>query len=172
MKYVIVVDYQFDFAEGKLGSKRAKELFEKMAKRIKELKAQGYEIVFTYDTHYANYLETAEGKKLPVPHCIEGTEGWELYKHIDSVIDGEALRVRKNTFGYLDWKYMIPDAEEILIVGVCTDICVVSNALILKATFTEIPISVDASLCAGTSDEAHNAALMVMKSCQIDVYGE
>jgi nicotinamidase-related amidase len=172
MKYAIVVDYQFDFVEGVLGTERAKALFERMERRIKELKAQGWEIIFTYDTHYANYLETAEGKKLPVPHCIEGTEGWELYKHIDRAIDGEALRVRKNTFGYMDWKYMIPDAEEILIVGVCTDICVVSNAIILKATFTEIPIAVDASLCAGTSEEAHNAALTVMKSCQIDVYGE
>lgn len=171
-KYAIVVDYQFDFVEGVLGSKRARELFERMEKRIKKLRAEGWQIIFTHDTHFANYLQTAEGKKLPVPHCIEGTEGWELYKHIDRAADGEALYVRKNTFGYTEWNYMIPDAEEILIVGVCTDICVVSNALILKAQFPEVPISVDASLCAGTSDEAHNAALLVMKSCQIDVYGE
>lgn len=171
-KYLIVVDYQKDFVSGALGSDRAKKIFESVEKKIKEYSQNGWNVVFTFDTHYENYMETAEGKKLPVEHCIEGTDGWELYMHVDKVVQGDPLYIRKNTFGYTDWNYMIPDAEEIEIIGVCTDICVVSNALILKAQFTEVPISVDAACCAGTSDEAHNAALTTMKSCQIDVYGE
>lgn len=172
MKYLIVVDYQKDFVIGKLGSERAKRIFAEIQKKISEYSNNGWKVVFTYDTHYENYMETSEGHKLPVVHCVEGTDGWQLYMDVDQAVNGEPIYVKKNTFGYTEWKSIIPDADEIVIIGVCTDICVVSNALILKALFTEIPISVDASCCAGTSDEAHDAALTTMKSCQIDVYGE
>lgn len=177
-KILIVVDMQHDFVDGSLGTPEAQAIVSKVDNLIEN---GGFdEIYYTFDTHYSNYLNTLEGKKLPVPHCIMGTKGWSL-----STIHSPASRkhqVIKETFGYVDWDYKLSseywaggsesDIESITIVGLCTDICVISNALVIRALYYNIPIICDASCCAGTTPEAHKAALAVMKSCQIDVINE
>lgn len=170
MKTLIVIDMQNDFVTGTLGSKEAVAILPNVKNKIEEYLAEGNEVIFTRDTHGENYLDTNEGVHLPVPHCIYGTDGWNVVPEID-VEDCE--HINKTTFGYPDWS--ITDTftdrifEEVEIVGVCTDICVASNALILKALYPEINITVDASCCAGVTPEKHQAALEVMKSCQINV---
>ena len=171
MKMLIVIDMQNDFIDGALGTKEAQAIVPNVKKKIEEYKARGDKIIFTRDTHRENYLETNEGKKLPVKHCIYNTHGWdisgELNVHGCEIID-------KHTFGYTQW-YMYGIGsyiEEIEVIGLCTDICVISNAMILKATFPEIDIVVDASCCAGVTPESHNRALEAMKMCQIDIIGE
>jgi nicotinamidase-related amidase len=167
MKTLIVVDMQNDFIDGTLGTKEAQAIVHNVKKKIAEYKASGDEIIFTRDTHQNGYLKTNEGKHLPVEHCIEGTYGWQ----IASGLEVENCRyIDKPTFGWTHWG--IRNFEEIEIVGLCTDICVVSNALILKATYPDINITVDASCCAGVTLESHKAALLTMKMCQIDVIGE
>ena len=170
-KILIVVDMQKDFIDGALGTKEAQAIVPNVKKKIEEYKARGDEIIFTRDTHLANYLETNEGKHLPVEHCIRKTQGWEIADGL--VVDGSNI-IDKPTFGYTHWTDYIEseDFEEIEIVGLCTDICVVSNALILKAQFPEINITVDASCCAGVTPESHQAALTTMKMCQVSVIGE
>ena len=165
---LIVVDMQNDFIDGALGTKEAQTIVPNVKKKIEEYKARGDEIIFTRDTHLSNYLETNEGKHLPVEHCIDGTYGWII---ADEVNYPEYKHINKKTFGYTLWDYE-GEFEEIEIIGLCTDICVVSNALILKATFPEINITVDASCCAGVTPETHKAALTTMKMCQINVIGE
>ena len=167
-KTLIVIDMQNDFIDGALGTKEAQAIVPNVKRKIEEYEARGDAIVFTKDTHYSNYLETNEGKHLPVEHCIEGTHGWE----ISSELDWSAYPiVEKETFGNIYWKSFF-DFEEVELVGLCTDICVVSNALILKAMYPEINITVDASCCAGVTPESHKAALTTMKMCQINVIGE
>lgn len=171
MKILIVIDMQKDFVIGALGSAEAEAAVPRIEKKLAE---GGYDdVFFTFDTHFSDYSDTLEGKKLPVPHCIKGTVGW------NSSLDfsGFSLHnmVEKYTFGYCDWRSRLPgkeDIDSIEIVGVCTDICVVSNALIIRALYPDTPIIVDASCCAGTTPEAHKAALTVMKSCQIDIINE
>lgn len=169
MKTLIVIDMQNDFINGPLGTPEARAIVPKVKDKINEYRKSGGLIVFTRDTHRKDYLETNEGKHLPVEHCIAMTSGWKI-------IDGLSLRsdlfVNKRTFGYTGWEDFLYDSTEIELVGVCTDICVVSNALIVKASFPEINITVDASCCAGTTPENHKAALQVMKSCQINVINE
>ena len=167
-KTLIVIDMQNDFIDGALGTKEAQAIVPNVKKKIEEYKARGDEIIFTRDTHKSNYLETNEGKHLPIEHCIEGTQGWSI---ADEVNYPEYKHINKRTFGYDIWKYLY-EFEEIELVGLCTDICVVSNALILKAQFPEINITVDASCCAGVTPESHQAALTTMKMCQINVIGE
>ena len=176
MKTLIVIDMQNDFIDGALGSKEAQAIVPNVKKKIEEYVASGDEVIFTRDTHGEQYLETNEGKHLPVPHCIKNTEGWNIIPEID-IPDRE--HIDKPTFGYPDWEITGQDGdftdrnfEEIEIIGVCTDICVVSNALILKAFYPEINITVDASCCAGVTPESHQAALTTMKMCQINVIGE
>lgn len=168
MKTLIVVDMQNDFINGSLGTPEAKTIVPNVKKKIEEYMARGDDIIFTRDTHSVDYLETNEGKHLPVSHCINGTYGWLI---ADEVNYPECRHINKRTFGYTLWDYE-GDFEEIEIVGLCTDICVVSNALILKAQFPEINITVDASCCAGVTPESHKAALTTMKMCQINVIGE
>lgn len=165
MKTLIVVDMQNDFISGSLGTKEAQAIVPNVKKKIEEYKARGDEIIFTRDTHPSNYLETNEGKHLPVEHCINGTYGWII---ADEVNYPEYKHINKRSFGYTLWNYE-GEFEEIEIVGLCTDICVVSNALILKAQYPEIKITVDSSCCAGVTPESHQAALTVMKMCQIEV---
>lgn len=167
MKTLIVVDMQNDFISGPLGTKEAQAIVPNVKKKIEEYKARGDEIIFTRDTHDENYLETNEGKHLPIEHCIDGTYGWQI---ADGLEVADSLYINKYSFGYQHWKYY--SFESIELVGLCTDICVVSNALILKSTFPNIDITVDASCCAGVTPEKHKAALEVMKSCQINVIGE
>ena len=167
-KTLIVVDMQNDFISGSLGSKEAQAIVPNVQKKIAEYKARGDEVIFTRDTHFENYLETNEGKHLPVKHCIKGTQGWQIADELGNCVGCDVID--KVTFGYDKWNRHYFEAIEL--VGLCTDICVVSNALILKALFPEIEISVDASCCAGVTPESHKAALTTMKMCQINVIGE
>ncbi len=166
-KTLIVIDMQNDFISGSLGTEEAKAIVDNVKKKIAEYQNAGNEIIFTRDTHQKNYLTTNEGRHLPVEHCIEGTEGWKIAEGLE--IPG-AKYINKISFGYMDWKDF--DLEEVELVGLCTDICVVSNALIIKAAFPEIKVSVDAGCCAGVTPESHQAALTTMKMCQIDIVGE
>lgn len=164
---LIVVDMQKDFIDAALGTKEAVAIVDNVRKKIAEYEANGDQIIFTRDTHQTDYLNTNEGKYLPVEHCIEGTDGWQLYEGMEAK---DAIYINKPTFGYLNWAEY--NFEEVELVGLCTDICVVSNALIIKATFPEIKVSVDASCCAGVTPESHAAALTTMKMCQVEVFGE
>lgn len=166
-KTLIVVDMQNDFIDGSLGTKEAQQIVENVKKKIALYREEGAEIIFTRDTHQQNYLNSNEGKHLPVEHCIEGTIGWKI---ADGLEVPDAIYIDKPNFGYLNWKeYAL---EEVELVGLCTDICVVSNALIIKATYPEIKVSVDASCCAGVTPESHQAALTTMKMCQIEITEE
>ncbi len=171
-KILVVVDMQNDFVDGSLGSKQAEAIVPAAAKKIKSFDG---DIFVTLDTHFENYLETAEGKKLPVEHCIKGTSGWELNEKIKSALaDKEFTTVEKNTFGSTELPKLVKKAAgkgelSIELIGLCTDICVVSNTLLLKASFPEAEICVDSSCCAGVTPEKHEAALETMRSCQIDI---
>lgn len=171
-KFLVVVDMQKDFIDGALGSKEACAIVPAAAKKIADFDG---EIFVTFDTHFEDYMDTAEGKKLPVPHCIKDTDGWKLDKAIAAALKGKKYTaVEKYTFGSVKLPELIKKAagtEEfsIELIGLCTDICVVSNALILKANFTEAPISVDEKCCAGVTTEKHDAAIETMRSCQIDI---
>lgn len=167
MKTLIVVDMQNDFVTGSLGTKEAQTIVSNVKRKIQEYADRGYQVIFTRDTHYSNYLETQEGKMLPVEHCIYETEGWNI---VDGLEVPNSIHVNKTSFGWDGWYEL--DFEEVELIGVCTDICVISNALILKAQFPEIKITVDASCCAGVTPELHKAALKVMRSCQINVIGD
>lgn len=161
---LIVVDMQNDFIDGSLGTPKAQAIVPAVKAKIQAYRDRGDEIIFTRDTHGADYLSTPEGKKLPVVHCVQDTQGWELAPGLWQ--EGETI-INKPTFGYTGWADM--DFQQVELVGLCTDICVVSNALLLKALFPEVEISVDASCCAGVTPESHQAALLTMKMCQIDV---
>lgn len=170
-KYLIVVDMQDDFVYGALGSKQAQEIVDSVVKKIKEFDGR---IIFTKDTHEKNYLQTQEGKFLPVEHCIRGTKGWELIAPLQEMTKSSNYKIyEKGTFGCVDLAVDLKEKEEeiesIEWIGVCTDICVVSNALLVKANMPEVPMYVDAGCCAGVTREKHEAALETMRSCQIQV---
>lgn len=173
-KILIVVDMQNDFIDGALGTKEAVGIVDGVAAKIAGFDGR---IFATLDTHHEDYLETPEGKKLPVPHCISGTHGWLLHeKVLYALSDKDYKTIEKPTFGstaLVEELRRIREKEEttVELVGLCTDICVVSNALLLKAHFPEMEISVDASCCAGVTPETHAAALETMKMCQIDIIG-
>ena len=164
-KTLIVVDMQNDFIDMALGTKEAVAIVPKVRAKIDEYLRNGDEVIFTRDTHHEDYLESMEGKKLPVVHCIEGSLGWQiregLYEKGCKIID-------KPNFGWPHWDE--EQFEEVELIGLCTDICVVSNALIIKAQFPDINVSVDGSCCAGVTPESHEAALKTMEMCQIDVH--
>ena len=168
--FLVVVDMQKDFVDGALGSSEAVSIVPNVVKKIKDFKG---EIFVTYDTHFENYMETKEGKYLPVKHCIKGTDGWMLNDEVADALKGRPYtEVEKLTFGSVKLPKLVKEAagdEEFTVelIGLCTDICVVSNALMLKANFPEMDIFVDASCCAGVTPESHNAALTTMKMCQI-----
>lgn len=168
-RILIVIDMQNDFITGSLGTKEAQAIVPNVKKKIEEYKARGDKVVFTRDTHHVDYLKTNEGKHLPVEHCINGTWGWII---ADDVNYPEYHHINKSTFGYKFWDYEFDEVGNIELVGVCTDVCVVSNALILKAMFPDINISVDANCCAGVTPESHKAALTTMKMCQIEVIND
>lgn len=170
VRTLIVVDVQNDFVTGSLGTPEAQAIIPNVRKKIAEYRERNDKIIFTQDTHDSNYLETSEGKYLPIPHCITGTDGWKI---VDELSNDEDIIVYKSTFGNLYWSKLISqNNDEIEIIGLCTDICVISNALILKAMFPNIKITVDASCCAGVTPETHKSAIEVMKMCQIDIIGE
>ena len=171
MKYLIVVDMQNDFITGSLGTKEAEAILPGVIEKVKSFDG---EVIYTRDTHQAGYLSTQEGKNLPVEHCIEGTWGWELATELKDLSSGHKV-FNKPTFGCVELAtYLIEEnekeaVEEIELCGLCTDICVISNAFVIKANLTEVPVSVDASCCAGVTPESHLNALSAMKICQITV---
>lgn len=173
-QFLVVVDMQTDFVDGALGTPEAQAMAPRAAEKIRDFPG---EIFVTLDTHGPDYLQTAEGRRLPVPHCIRNTPGWQLHPLVAAALEGRTCTaVEKPTFGSLELPRKIAQAagEEpftLELIGLCTDICVVSNALLLKASFPEIPISVDASCCAGVSPRTHEAALDTMACCQITVTG-
>lgn len=169
---------QNDFITGSLGTKEARAIVPKVAEKITEFieerKTYGYDyhkLIFTQDTHHSDYMNTLEGKYLPIAHCIENTPGWCIH---DDIFPFEEARVRKSGFGYPSWDKVINvgDGDTIEICGLCTDICVVTNAILLKTAFPKTKIIVDASCCAGTTIKKHKAALEVMRSCQIEVVND
>ena len=170
VKTLIVVDMQYDFVTGSLGTTEAQQIVPTVKEILREANERGDRIYFTQDTHAENYLETQEGKYLPIPHCVAGTSGWNIIEEISGYITPENTYT-KRTFGSLKLTHnaSFADMDEIILVGVCTDICVISNALILKAAFPEVPITIYENACAGTTSEAHEAALQTAKSCQVNV---
>lgn len=173
MKILVVIDMQNDFIDGALGTKEAEEIVSRVIDQIKKFEGR---VIATRDTHETNYLETAEGQKLPVVHCVRNTLGWEIQSDIAALV--KERPVDKPVFGSIDLGNLLKAyhqqeaIESITLIGVCTDICVISNALILKACLPEVPIIVDASCCAGVTPETHTQALNAMKVCQIDVVNE
>jgi nicotinamidase-related amidase len=173
-KFLIVVDMQKDFIDGSLGTVEAQAIVPRVKLRI--MTADPDELIFfTQDTHYDDYLDTPEGKKLPIEHCVLGTNGWQVPEELTEAVPYTATMIPKNTFGSLELMEEIFDLVgideemEIELCGLCTDICVVSNALLAKAYFPDAKIIVNSQLCAGVTPEAHEAALITMKACQIDV---
>ena len=172
---LIVVDMQKDFVTGVLASAEAQAILPEVKAKISEDDCAGKEIIFTRDTHGEDYMQTNEGQHLPVPHCIKGTDGWQICSELTDGVTSEYKTVDKPTFGFLGWKDVLASETadgsdlDIEMIGVCTDICVVSNALILKALYPEATVRVDAGCCAGVTPEAHAAALATMRACQVDI---
>ena len=162
MKALIVVDMQYDFIDGALGTEEARSIVGNVRDKVAH---------YTQDTHSADYLQTQEGRNLPVVHCVKGTRGWEI---VPEVLTDEATLIEKHGFGSLklvEYLAALPGLEAVELVGVCTDICVVSNALLIKSAFPELPVTVDALCCAGVTPESHRQALETMKMCQVKVLG-
>ena len=163
-KTLIVVDMQNDFIDGALGTGEAVAILPAVRAKIAQYAAAGDEIIFTRDTHTEDYMNTNEGRNLPVPHCIRGTHGWQIADGL--YVDGCEI-IDKPSFGWTGWAGR--DFGQVELIGLCTDICVVSNALIIKALYPETDVSVDAACCAGVTPATHDAALATMKMCQIKV---
>lgn len=173
MKILVVVDMQNDFIDGALGSPDAQAIVPKVIEKINGFDGDVY---YTMDTHYKNYLSTQEGKLLPVRHCIVDTPGWKLNKDVKAVLKKkESQDFYKQAFGSIELMGWIATAyhddapDEIVFVGLCTDICVISNAMMAKSWFPEVKITVDAACCAGVTPESHENALRAMQMCQINI---
>ena len=170
MDILIVVDMQNDFIDGTLGTEEAVKIVPKVVKKIKEFDGI---VLATRDTHSEEYLETQEGKKLPIKHCIKNSTGWEIRKEVSEVLNAKIID--KPTFGSLELAENLKELnskekiESITLIGLCTDICVISNAIIAKASLPEVPIIIDSNCCAGVTIESHTRALEAMKSCQIEI---
>jgi len=180
MNILIVVDMQNDFIDGSLGTKEAVAILPNVIRKIKDFKINNNDILFTRDTHQTDYLSTVEGTHLPVPHCIEGTEGWNISSQLTNFIESEIIN--KTTFGSKDLPSKIQErltkenhSQEDLVltlIGLCTDICVISNAIVLKTFFPESTIIVDESCCAGVTPQTHKNALEALKMCHIIIENE
>ena len=171
-KLLVVVDMQNDFIDGALGTKEAQAIVPNVVEKIKNWDG---DIAVTRDTHFDNYLNTREGRYLPVKHCIDGDNGWQLNADIDDAIFSKAYNqthfIEKSQFGsfaLVDWVNKM-GYDYVELIGLCTDICVVSNALLIKNALPELDIAVDSKCCAGVTPESHDAALLTMKMCQIDI---
>lgn len=166
-KLLVVVDMQKDFVDGSLGTNEAVAIVPQV---VQEIESFDGDVVFTLDTHSSIYLETQEGKNLPVPHCIKGTDGWKLDKAIEPLASGRRI-FEKPTFGSVELAEYVADGDydDISLIGLCTDICVLSNAMLIKAFLPEVKVSVIASACAGVTPESHENALSAMKMCQINI---
>ena len=171
--YLIVVDMQNDFIDGALGTAEAQAIVENVAEKIKGFDGK---VIFTRDTHGEDYMETQEGANLPVPHCIKGTAGWEIRAELEALRKEPA--VDKPTFGSVTLAHMlsrentVEPVRSVTLIGLCTDICVISNAMIIKASMPEVPVIVDAACCAGVTPQSHKNALEAMKMCQIKIENE
>lgn len=175
-KKLIIIDVQNDFITGSLGTEEARRMLPRLIDKARHFSG---EILMTQDTHSENYLSTQEGRMLPVPHCLTGTEGWGFPQELEKLRKEKVVKVyQKPCFGSTDLVSDLKDVYEgnlldsVELVGICTDICVVSNALMIKSVLPELPVFVDASCCAGVTPEKHTAALEVMQSCQIIIKGE
>lgn len=169
-KLLLVIDMQNDFIDGALGTKEAVAIVPYVKEVIENFDGK---VLFTRDTHFENYMDTQEGHNLPVPHCIKGTEGWEICPELKVLCTEEPID--KITFGSKELPDIVKemsDLESITLIGLCTDICVISNAMILKAFYPETPIIIDAKACAGVTPESHQTALNAMKMCQIQIINE
>jgi nicotinamidase-related amidase len=168
MKLLLVIDMQNDFIDGVLGSKEAPLIIETIQNKINQYKKNNFPVVFTRDTHDKNYLQTQEGRNLPVEHCIKNTRGWEITSKLDTT---GAFIFDKPSFGSIELGQYIKanyaHVEEIEVVGLCTDICVIANVMILKAALPEVVVTVERSCCAGVTSQSHNNALEAMKMCQV-----
>ena len=172
-KILVVIDMQNDFVTGALGSEEAKKIVPTVVEKVKNYDG---DVIFTRDTHGKDYMQTQEGKNLPVPHCIKGTDGWQIIPELLTLQQEKNCKVfDKPTFGstelaeYIKNEYENRNAEEVELIGVCTDICVVSNAMLIKANAPELQVSVTAGCCAGVTPKKHDAALETMQSCQIKI---
>ena len=188
MRVICLIDLQNSFIDGELGTPEAKAIVPKIVEKINNYDNKNNVLVlFTKDTHGSNYLDTLEGTILPIPHCIENTPGWSINKDIKNAVKANRFlsyssdkiiksRVYKDTFGSNELRKFFEkfrdDIEEVEFVGLCTDVCVISNVLVTRMVLPDVEITVDASCCAGVTPEKHQAALEVMKSCQINVIGE
>ena len=176
-KLIVAVDMQNDFIDGALGSAEAVKIVERCADKLNKAVTDGDVVIFTRDTHGDDYMQTEEGRNLPVPHCIKGTKGWEITDKLSSVCPDSQI-LDKETFGCTTLGEIVSDMVEsgeidsVELFGLCTDICVISNALLIKAFNPNIPISVDASCSAGVTPESHDNALKAMESCQIHITGK
>ena len=167
MKLLVVVDMQTDFIDGVLGTPEAVAILPYVKERIEQFEGR---VLFTRDSHGEDYLSTEEGRHLPVPHCIRGSAGWQIHPSLADLC--KEAPVDKPTFGSMELIHRVEEGErpeEIVVLGVCTDICVISNVLLLKAAFPEIPITVDARGCAGVTPESHQTALAAMRACQVGI---
>ena len=169
MKVLAIIDMQKDFIDGALGTKEAVAIVPKVAARLAQVRADCETVVFTRDTHHADYLSTQEGQKLPVPHCLEGTDGWQ----IDAALAVEDAPVfDKPGFGspaLIEYLRSLPALEGVEFIGLCTDICVITNAMMTKGALPEVPLSVRADCCAGVTAQSHETALQAMRMCQISI---
>ena len=165
---LIVIDMQKDFLTGALANVNEKSVTKNVKNKIEEWRNANKEIVFTRDTHDNNYMQTQEGKRLPVPHCIKDTDGWQI---VDGLTNGTETVFDKPTFGSIELAKYVRNGgyERVELVGVCTDICVVSNAILIKAFCPETIVAVDGNCCAGVTQESHEAALATMSACQIEL---
>lgn len=172
-KLLVVIDMQQDFTYGALKNQAAIDIIPAVVQKVEQFPG---EVVFTKDTHKPDYLSTQEGRRLPVPHCIQNTPGWELVPPLEQLCREKGCKVYcKPSFGSTNLAHALAAAhsaepyEQIQLVGVCTDICVISNALLLKAALPEVPIAVDAACCAGVTPESHATALAAMQACQVEI---
>ncbi len=169
MKVLAVIDMQNDFISGALGTPEAECIVPRVRQKIEAARASGVRVVFTRDTHTSDYLNTQEGRKLPVPHCLLGSDGWQIDARLD-VADSAVFD--KPSFGSPDlirFLSMLPALEAVEFVGLCTDICVITNAMMLKGALPELSITVDSACCAGVTPQSHENALSAMKMCQIEI---
>lgn len=169
-KAVIVIDMQNDFVTGALGTTEAREMLPRLVDKLEKIFADNAaDVFFTQDTHKDNYLETQEGRKLPVVHCIKNTKGWEIVPELKKFLPRAKAVIEKKTFGTTRLPTLLKPYETVEFTGVCTDICVISNALILKTFYPEQKVAIDSQCCAGVTPESHQKALDVMKMCQCEI---
>ena len=170
-KAIIVIDMQNDFVYGPLGTEAAVEMLPRLVEKLdRAVKEKSADLIFTQDTHKEDYLSTQEGRNLPVKHCIKGTEGWQLIHDIMPFTKHAKAVIEKKAFGSTRLPSLIKPYKEVEFVGVCTDVCIISNALLVKAFYPELLVSVDSKCCAGVTPESHKTALAAMKACQCKIY--